>query len=112
MTLQGATLQTYNNELVKCIEELCNKRDILKRQIEQEAEEKAKLQSDIHILTERLSKVNESLSRKLSVQNEFDRTICETETAYKKILESSETLLNVLKRESQRVLGENNNDLI
>jgi len=34
----------------------------------------------------------------------FDRTIEETEKAYKKILESSRTLLKVLKREASRTL--------
>ncbi|MGH0182270.1 UNVERIFIED_CONTAM: hypothetical protein FKN15_008868 [Acipenser sinensis] len=83
MTQQGAALQTYNNELVKCsahcsrgvssgIEELCSKREELNRQILQEEEEKTKLQNDIRILTEKLSR----------------------------ILESSQTLLNVLKREA------------
>ncbi|CAF2864708.1 unnamed protein product [Rotaria sp. Silwood2] len=33
-------------------------------------------------------------------RTEFGRTISETEAAYMKILESSQTLLNVLKRES------------
>lgn len=101
MSLQGAALQTYNNELVKCIEDLCSKRDLLNKQIQQEEAEKEKIQHDISILSEKLSKVNESLSKKLATRNEFDRTISETEAAYMKILESSETLLNVLKRESQ-----------
>ncbi|KAK1155606.1 hypothetical protein AOXY_G26615 [Acipenser oxyrinchus oxyrinchus] len=100
MTQQGAALQTYNNELVKCIEELCSKREELNRQILQEEEEKTKLQNDIRILTEKLSRVNESLARKLAARNDFDRTIAETEAAYMKILESSQTLLNVLKREA------------
>ncbi len=73
-------------------------------------------------MTDRLSKINESLSRKLAARNEFDNTIQETEAAYMKvrshvvawhrhgshphdasvfqILESSQTLLHVLKRES------------
>ncbi len=33
-------------------------------------------------------------------RNEYDKTIMETEAAYMKILESSQTLLHVLKRES------------
>ncbi|KAH3806551.1 hypothetical protein DPMN_134874 [Dreissena polymorpha] len=37
----------------------------------------------------------------MASRNEFDKTIAETEGAYMKILESSQTLLNVLKRESQ-----------
>ncbi|XP_041369207.1 Sjoegren syndrome nuclear autoantigen 1 homolog [Gigantopelta aegis] len=103
MSQQGAALQSYNNELVKCIEDLCGKRDELHKQILQEEEEKQKLQNDIRILTERLAKVNESLAKKMSSRNEFDKTIAETEAAYMKILESSQTLLNVLKRESQNL---------
>lgn len=100
MSQQGATLQTYNNELVKCIEDLCAKRDELHKQILLEDEEKMKIQNDISILTERLARINESLARKIQMRNDFDKTIAETEGAYNKILESSQTLLHVLKRET------------
>ena len=99
MAQQGATLQNYNNELVKCIEDLREKREEINRQILKEEEEKAKIQKDLSILTERLSKINETLSRKVQARNEYDKTIQETEAAYMKILESSQTLLHVLKRE-------------
>ena len=36
-------------------------------------------------------------------RNEYDKTIQETEAAYLKILESSQTLLTVLKRESVNI---------
>ena len=36
----------------------------------------------------------------MQARNEFDQTISETEAAYMKILESSQTLLSVLKREA------------
>ena len=42
----------------------------------------------------------EGLARKMQARLEFDQTIQETEAAYMKILESSQTLLGVLKRES------------
>ena len=45
------------------------------------------------ILTDRLSSINEALARKIQARNEYDRTISETEAAYMKILESSQTLL-------------------
>ena len=67
------------------IEELCSKRDELHRQILEEEEEKRKIQNDLRILTERLSKVNESLSKKTASRNEFDKTIAETEAAYMKV---------------------------
>uniref|UniRef100_A0A3Q0SS82 Sjogren syndrome nuclear autoantigen 1 n=1 Tax=Amphilophus citrinellus TaxID=61819 RepID=A0A3Q0SS82_AMPCI len=100
MTQQAAALQTYNNELVKCIEELCSKRDELNRQIKQEEEEKERLQHDIRVLSEKLSRVNESLTQRLAARATFDRTIAETEAAYTKILESSQSLLSVLKQEA------------
>ncbi|XP_063717227.1 microtubule nucleation factor SSNA1-like [Symsagittifera roscoffensis] len=100
MSQQGAALQSYNNELVKCIEELCTKRDELQKQIVSEEEEKSKLQNDIRLLSEKLAKLNEGLAKKIAARNEFDRTIQETEAAYIKILESSQVLLNVLKKES------------
>jgi len=100
MTQQAAALQVYNNELVKCIEDLCTKRDELQKQVLQDEEEKMKLQNDIRVLSERLAKLNESLAKKISTRNEFDRTIAETEHAYTKILESSQMLLNVVRKEA------------
>ena len=58
MAAQGATLQNYNNQLVKCIEDLREKREEVNRQILTEEEEKAKIQKDLSILTDRLSKIN------------------------------------------------------
>ncbi|CAL1167940.1 unnamed protein product [Cladocopium goreaui] len=100
MASQEATLQNYNNELVKSIEDLREKREELNRQILKEEEDKAKIQKELSILTDRLQKVNESLVRKTQARNEYDKTIQETEAAYMKILESSQTLLHVLKRET------------
>ena len=46
MTQQGAALQTYNNELVKSLEELKARRAALQQQIEAESLEKKKLESE------------------------------------------------------------------
>ena len=126
---------------MKCIDDLREKREEVNRQILASEEEKAKIQKDLSILTERLQKINENLVRKTQARNEYDKTIQETEAAYMKarivcqivssivnctrfehhmhgccpcipllfncllfalhqILESSQTLLHVLKRES------------
>jgi Sjoegren syndrome nuclear autoantigen 1 len=100
MAGQGASLQNYNNELVKCIEDLREKREEINRIILREEEEKAKIQRDLSVLSDRLTTINESLAKKISARSEYDRTIQETEAAYMKILESSQTLLQVLKRET------------
>ena len=46
MAAQGATLQNYNNELVKSIEDLREKREELNRQILKEEEDKGKVGED------------------------------------------------------------------
>uniref|UniRef100_A0A3B3DQG2 Sjogren syndrome nuclear autoantigen 1 n=1 Tax=Oryzias melastigma TaxID=30732 RepID=A0A3B3DQG2_ORYME len=82
------------------IEDLYSKREELNRQIKLEEEEKERLQHDIQILSEKLSKVEKSLAQRLAARATFDRTIGETEAAYTKILESSQSLLSVLKQEA------------
>lgn len=96
----GATLQNYNNELVRSIEDLREKREELNRQISCDEDEKKRITHELTMLTERLQKLNEGLIRKTTARNEYDKTIQETEAAYMKILESSQTLMHVLKREA------------
>lgn len=64
---------------------MSSKRDELHRQILLEEEEKQRVQHDLHILTERLAAINESLAKKMAIRNDYDRTIAETEGAYKKV---------------------------
>uniref|UniRef100_A0A0X3PT98 Sjoegren syndrome nuclear autoantigen 1 homolog n=1 Tax=Schistocephalus solidus TaxID=70667 RepID=A0A0X3PT98_SCHSO len=85
MSQQGAALQNYNNELVKCFEDLCKRREEIQRLISLDEAEKAKLQREINILTEKLHRVNEALQKKLATRNEYDRTIAESEAAYMKV---------------------------
>eukprot|EP01006_Ploeotia_vitrea_P039095 TRINITY_DN66311_c4_g4_i1.p1 TRINITY_DN66311_c4_g4~~TRINITY_DN66311_c4_g4_i1.p1 ORF type:complete len:112 (-),score=68.99 TRINITY_DN66311_c4_g4_i1:153-488(-) len=100
MAHQGATLQNYNNELVKCLEDLREKRESLNKTIAKEERQKQEIQKKLHKLTEQLHRINESLAAKTEARNDYDTTIQETEAAYMKILESSQTLLHVLKRET------------
>eukprot|EP00898_Chlorokybus_atmophyticus_P007967 jgi/Chlat1/8171/Chrsp76S07623 len=103
MAAAGAALQNHNNELVKCIEELKERREELTKQVHKEEEERARIQNDIAVLTKRLHQIEESLARHTAGRDECDRTIRETEAAYMKILESSQTLLTVVKRESVHI---------
>ena len=82
------------------IEDLREKREEINKQISSDEQEKTKIQNDLAILTKRLSQLNDKLAREVASRNEYDKTIQETEAAYLKILESSQTLLTVLKRES------------
>lgn len=103
MSKHGSNLQTYNNELVKTVEELRYRRAVLQDQINKEETEKRALQTQIHNLSETLTKINEGLAKKIQLKEEYERIIVETDKAYQKILESSQILLNVVKQESSHL---------
>merc|ERR1711924_302302 len=94
------TFREQNAELMRCIEELRTKKSNIEKEIKEEEAEKMRLNNDITVLVQRLDQINESLSRKLASQYQYTKIIKETELAYSKILESSQTLLKVIKRES------------
>lgn len=94
------TLENYDCELVRCIHVLKSKRDEVHQQILREEEDRVKIQRELKILNERLQRLNDSLVMKTQARTEYDKTIAETEAAYSKILESAQTLVHVLKRES------------
>jgi len=67
MSAKGASLSNYNQELVRCIEDLREKREEVNRSILRDEEEKAKIQRELTKMTERLSRLNEDLARKMQV---------------------------------------------
>ena len=66
-------LAHLSNELVKCIEDLCQKRDEVSKEIKVDEAEKDKLEHDIAILHERLQKVNSQLAKKIQVREEYGK---------------------------------------
>mmetsp|Transcript_28053 Transcript_28053/g.44500 ORF Transcript_28053/g.44500 Transcript_28053/m.44500 type:complete len:115 (-) Transcript_28053:170-514(-) len=100
---QAASFQNYNNDLVSCLQDLREKRDIVAKQIMSEDREKSRIQKQLAELTEQLQRLNASIAKKTQSRNDYEKTIQETEAAYMKILESSQTLLHVLKRETQNL---------
>mmetsp|Transcript_24719 Transcript_24719/g.56854 ORF Transcript_24719/g.56854 Transcript_24719/m.56854 type:complete len:93 (+) Transcript_24719:15-293(+) len=52
--------------------------------------------------------INDSLATKRKTMADYEKTITEIEGAYFKILESSQTLLHVLKRESKSLMKKQN----
>ncbi len=67
---KGATLQNYNTELVKHLEEIRGKREDINNDIMREENERNKIESEMNILKERLSKINRSPLHLLSLPQE------------------------------------------
>jgi len=54
----GNSLLFNTNELIKTLDEMKTKKDLLKTQILEEEDEKLKIENELMILTERLEKTN------------------------------------------------------
>ena len=96
-------MQRYNSELSRYIDNIRTGREDLHEEISKDEEEKQLIESEIASLTDRLNQLVDALAKKYEAHDEFDRTISETEQAFMKILESSQTLLHVLKKEDSQL---------
>ncbi|XP_050312712.1 microtubule nucleation factor SSNA1-like isoform X2 [Anthonomus grandis grandis] len=79
MSEHGAALQTFNEQLVKCLEELKSKRNDLVEVIQREEAEKIVLEKNIRALQDKLAQLNNSLSQHRAMCSNYDKTIEDTE---------------------------------
>ena len=100
MSAQGATMQNYLKDLITNLESMKTDRSEIQEEINDFEKHKKEIEENISTLTQRLGELNESLKKKLGLQEEYDGNISEISTAFTKILESSQTLLHVAKKES------------
>ena len=73
-------------------------------------EEKNEIVQTIERLSQELEELNASLLQKEEIKNDYDKVISNTEIAYYKLLEGSQTLLAILKRDEanlQQKLNDN-----
>jgi len=78
--------------------------------MKKETEEKNEIIQNIDKLSQELEELNAVLAQKEEIKKEYDKVIANTETAYFKLLEGSQTLLAILKRDEaslQRKLNDN-----
>lgn len=61
------------------------RRTELEAEIKSQEDEKNHLQREIEKLSYKLTHINDSLTKRIAVRNEYDRTIADTETAYIKV---------------------------
>ena len=97
--LQAASLQNYNSELVKSLEGIRERRENLLIDMKKDNDEKAEINQNMDKLSQELEELNMSLQYKENLKKEFDKVISNTELAYYKLLEGSQTLLAILQRD-------------
>ncbi|XP_030767881.1 13 kDa deflagellation-inducible protein-like [Sitophilus oryzae] len=104
MSEHGSALQTYNQELVKCLEHLKLERNELVEVIRREEAEKMVLEKNIRILEDKLCNLQDRLQHHKKMCDNYDKTISETDMGYKKILESSLALLRSAQNETSKLV--------
>jgi Sjoegren syndrome nuclear autoantigen 1 len=67
--------------------------------MKKDTEKKNEIIQTIEKLSQELEEVNATLVQKEELKNEYDKVISNTELAYYKLLEGSQTLLAILKRD-------------
>ena len=72
---QSANLNNTNTELVKMMDSISLQKNEIQQLINQEEEEKRQIEEQMRALAERLDYINQSLSRKYSTRNEYEKTI-------------------------------------
>ena len=92
-------MQNYNSELVKSLEGIRERRENLLVDMKKDTEEKNEIEQTIEKLSQELEELNANLIQKEELKNEYDKVISNTELAYYKLLEGSQTLLAILKRD-------------
>ena len=100
MASSGATMKNYLTDLIQNLESMRADREEIQVEISEFEKNKEEIEQNIHALSTRLEELNISLEKKRGVRKEFADNINEISTAFNKILESSQTLLHVAKKES------------
>ena len=117
MASSGATMQNYLTDLIQNLESMKLDRTEIQEEINEFEKHRTELEQNIHALSVRHKELTESLEKKRALKNEYVANINEISTAFTKILESSQTLLHVAKKESntlekkkEKVMAEDNKD--
>ncbi|KAJ3189887.1 Sjoegren syndrome nuclear autoantigen 1 [Gaertneriomyces sp. JEL0708] len=102
--ISPSSLQSFNNDLIRNLTYLIEQRHAIVTEIRDDEAQKETLTEQIQTLQDQLNELNQSLSKKLCMKEEFDRVITETEDAYVEIVESSQALLNMVRSQTDDLL--------
>lgn len=93
--------RNYNEDLVNMINDLKRRKEAVGTEIENESRKRDEIQCRIDQEQKRLSHCEARLSKLQSSNEAYAKMVKEAEAAYKKIEQSSQTLLHVMKREQK-----------
>lgn len=74
-SISPSTLQSFNNELIKSLEQLRNQRSLVAKELVNEQEEAGKLESQLKEIQQNITQAHERISEKKKMKLDLDRLI-------------------------------------
>ena len=105
--LSNGNLNDTMISVVETLENLKTQRDKISQDIEESYELREKIQQQLNLLVDKLDKVTDDLEQKQTVLNIYDKILNETDSAYSKIVQSTQALYNMVKNEEKKFFNEN-----
>ena len=93
--------------IMQTLENLKAQRDKITQDIEDGYQIRDKIQQQLSVLSEQLQKVTDDLEQKQTVLNIYDKILNETDSAYSKIVQSTQALYNMVKNEEKKFVYKN-----
>lgn len=93
--------------MVKCLERLYARQEVLSQEINKIEEDKQKLETEIQEKYARLEVHLKQLETKREALDDVHRALLEAEQTYAKIIQSSDSLVKVLKKEVMELCNSN-----
>ena len=105
--LNNGNLNETMMSIIQTLENLKDQRDKINQDIEEGYAVREKIQQELNALTEGLQRVTENLEQKQTILNIYDKILNESDSAYSKIVQSTQALYNMVKNEEKKFVYKN-----
>ena len=105
--LNNGNLNETMISIIQTLENLKDQREKINQDIEEGYAVREKIQQELNALTEGLQRVTENLEQKQTILNIYDKILNESDSAYSKIVQSTQALYNMVKNEEKKFVYKN-----
>ena len=105
--LNNGNLNETMISIIQTLENLKEQREKINQDIEEGYTVREKIQQELNALTEGLQRVTENLEQKQTILNIYDKILNESDSAYSKIVQSTQALYNMVKNEEKKFVYKN-----
>ena len=94
-------------DIIRTLTNLKSQRELINKDIENGENIKMKIQEKLNSFIDELERINQSLEQKNAILIVYDKILTDSDSAYNKIIQSTEALYNMVKNEEKKVNSNN-----